>query len=132
METEKAPESKLLGIPRPFAGAFVGFLLLQFITLPVEISSVYAYLPINLILIAFGFEFPGRMAVSIFNGAVGFALSPMVGIITIKIISSIPSAFLGWMIASYQNSTRIVGIILLVIYIFISALLGFAMASLAI
>jgi hypothetical protein len=127
--------SKFLGLPRPLEGAFIGILLTLLIILPFEFLPSSTNLPHGLVvlgIIGFGFGFLGRMTVVMFNVFAGFAMSPVAGIITITVISSIPPAILGWMIASYKKTMRIVGIMVLLIYIIISAYLGFAMASLAI
>lgn len=103
---------KLLGLPRPLAGALIGILIFSLFLLLVRITESQYLLVIVL--------FPYYATIMFFSGFV-FSLSQSENMFFLFLISSIPPAILGSLIFSNKKA---VAIGLLVTYVGISMFLG--------
>ena len=125
---------KLPGLRRPLTvgliSAFLYFLImLRLVSLPATTD-----IPIVFEIVAIGSTFIGILVAILFNGILtmaGFAIPPLVITLIDLVVSSIPPAYLGWKIASYNKSTRIIGLFLLVVYMILSSIFGFLISRIA-
>jgi hypothetical protein len=122
-------KSKLLGLPRPLAGAVIGVLGYLVILLPLKLLETNF---VALSFLSLDVELLGRMTVGALSAFADFAMPETLSSIVSVIISAIPPAILGWLIGSYRRSIRITGIILLVIYLLLTLAIGTVLILMAI
>ena len=127
-ETQTVP-SKRFGLPRPLAGALIGTLLFLTILLPLKFLN---YNSLLLYRLALDLELPGRLTIVILAMVAKIGVPKgAVHLVSIS-ISAIPAWIAGWQIGSPNKSTRISGIIFVVIYLLCIMLLGTLLAFLGI
>jgi hypothetical protein len=113
----KTPESRFLGLSRPVTGALVGILLFFLVTYS---ARLVVHRSLALMIISFAFEIWGRLPLSAMSAFAGIDLPETIAIILVPLISMIPPGVLGWIIGSRRRSTRMTGIVLLVIYLLLT------------
>jgi hypothetical protein len=106
-------QTTLFGLQRPAAGATIGILLF--------LISFFVIWETKSIFLVTALLAPGVVTMMAFQNVD----MPLIGHVIIAFsTSSILPAIIGSLIVSKQNATRINGIILLIIYLFTSAVLG--------
>lgn len=122
-----SPEPKLLGIPRPLAGALIGVLVFLLILLPLKYLD---YNSIFLYKLALNLELFGRLTVLMLGTASRINLPAGAINFVSVVVSAIPAGIAGWQIGSRNPSSRMKGIVFLagyLLFIFVfGKLLAFA------
>ena len=114
MEKRNSPETNLLGLPRPFAGALIGVLICLLILLPLKFLD---YNSLLLYRFTLDLELLGRMTILILGMVAKIDLpESFLNFVSIT-ISAIPAGIAGWLIGSLNRSTRTAGIIFSLIYL---------------
>ena len=123
--------SKLLGMPRPLAGALIGvFLFLLIIAVPKLLPSGSITLILNIL--SYAFEVWGRLVIALISGLVEIDPPESLANAVAILISMLPTAFLGWLIGSTRKSTQRIGIVLLVVYLLLTVVVGSLLVLMAI
>lgn len=111
---DKTATSKLLGLPRPLAGALIGVLILLIILVPLKYLD---YSSLLLYTLALDLELPGRMTVLLL-GMFGKVDLPESFWNALSItMSAIPAGIAGWLISSIKKSTRTAGVVFSLLYL---------------
>jgi len=122
---EPTPGLKILGMPRPLAGALIGILLFLLIMLPLKLwgnNSLF------LLFLQLDMDLLGRIVIALTN----LDLPEKIAEILSVVISAIPPGILGWLIGSTKRSTRITGMVLAAIYLCILLVVGTLLTLMAI
>jgi len=119
---EETPESKLFGLPRPLAGALIGFLLFLFVSALAWNANV-VILQAILLLGGQVFYFVIRDLANMPTNMTNVAHRVLYYFIVFG-VSSIPYAILGSLIFSKKSTSKSNGIFLLVIYFLLSICIG--------
>lgn len=107
-------ESKLLGLPRPLAGALISILIFLLILLPLKFLD---YNSLLLYMLALDLELLGRMTVLLLGMFGKFDLPERFWNILSITISAIPAGIAGRLISSLKRSTRMAGIVFSLLYL---------------
>ena len=119
-KTRPTKRNSLLGIPRPIAGAIIGFTIFMLVTSPYFLLYLFPNSSVLLILSFFDAVLlaPGLLALFIFGsflGSLGFENSLF--FVFVFGASSVPSIIIGYLIGSHERNWRQTGIIFLVLYV---------------
>ena len=107
-------ESKLLGLPRPLAGALISILVFLLILLPLKFLD---YNSLLLYMLALDLELLGRMTVLLLGMFGKIDLPERFWNILSIAISAIPAGIAGRLISSLKRSTRMAGIVFSLLYL---------------
>jgi hypothetical protein len=104
---------KFLGIPRPLAGAVIGFFIFLIPSLFIFISRIYFTALFSAVLLG-----PGLLTYWIISLALGLSADThQIFLVLVAFgVSSIPPTIIGLLIGSYNNNWRVTGILLLLLY----------------
>ena len=107
-------KSKWLGLPRPFAGAFIGTLIFLLVLLPLKFLD---YNSLLLYMFTLDLELPGRMTILLLGMFGKIDLPQSLWNILSIIISALPAGVAGGLISSFKKSTRTSGIVFVLLYL---------------
>jgi hypothetical protein len=114
MEKMNSLETKLFGLPRPLAGAFIGVLIFLVILLPLKFLDYNSSL---LYTLALDLELLGRITILILGTSAKIDLSASAANLVSIAVSAIPAWIAGWQIGSLNKPTRRAGIVFSVMYL---------------